>query len=813
MSSIIYDINYAFRLLKKSPIFSLITILVLAGGLGMSIFAFSMVNTFVYKALPLEEGEDIVRVFVSQDGYRYIPDAYDFSAMRADIKSLQEIGVYASKKIVINDGDITRGYSGVSTDWNIFEFARVKPLHGRGLLPQDSEAGAPAVIVLSYRLWQSMFNGDLRVLDSSIQVNSTPVQVVGIMPKDFAFPMAEEFWMPIGQDMLNPVERQKYFVDVYGRIKPGYSRSQVDAELTTLIKQVQFEHRQSAFSQQLEQVDYYDNAYVQSFPEGNHPNGAGPIIFSLVNLIALFVLLLACINVGNLMLARANERIKEIAIRVAVGARRSRLVIQMMWESVIICSIGGGLALLLAALGLNVTNDLISANFTEGGRPFWWQWGLDAESVQASFAFIVLAVVFTGVIPAWKTSRVNVNTILRDGTKGAQSQQAGRFTKALIMLQIVLVSVVMILGIVASTVAYKIVNIDFGMNPDNILAAPSVINGQSGSSAERQLEFSRKLKLELEQSPAIDSVILMSMQGEQKFRKEGDLYNSQLEYPEAHVKATLGALTELGISLNEGRLFSESDNETSFKAAVVSQTLANTLWPGESALSKRFQMVNSAGESEEFITVVGVVSDVVEGNPLSSERSSATIYLPLAQSISDRMMILLKHGGDERVAKMVFLNTAQKLEPQFVPGQVLRFEKLIEQVTMVAKSITSGMIVAAIAALLLAVIGIYGLSANSIIQRTQEIGLRRALGARNGNIIGLFMISGSRQTLYGLAIGVGIAILISIILSEYVELDLSIYVLAMTTVPVGIITVVLLAIFIAINKAVAAEPAQALRHD
>ncbi|MBR9989403.1 MAG: ABC transporter permease, partial [Gemmatimonadetes bacterium] len=405
------DLRYALRLLARSPRFTALTVLVLAGGLAVAIFTFSFLYTALLRPLPLPGGSEIVRVQQKLNGSTRSLDAADVALMRPAVRTLAGMGAYTSRTFVAGEADRGHVVSATVTEWNIFEVTGTRPLLGRGLSPDDHLPGAQPVIVLAHRTWEALFGGDPQILDRAIILNGTRTRIVGVMPAGYAFPVATDGWAPMEAELLAPAGAGVSFVNLYGRLAAGTTAEETQAELDGLLLRAR-----STYDADSEPGQHVSTA-VRTFPMAQF-DGDGPMLLIVLNLLAALILLLACINVTNLLLARANERAREVAVRMALGASPARLIMQSMWESVLLCLFGGALAIALAAWSLDFINVWAHRNMP-GNLAFWWVWQLEPASLVAAGVFITITMAVLAGVVASRTMEARFTSVLRDA--GARS--------------------------------------------------------------------------------------------------------------------------------------------------------------------------------------------------------------------------------------------------------------------------------------------------------------------------------------------------------------------------------------------------------
>lgn len=801
------DLKYALRLLKKTPGFTTMTVLVLAGGLAISIYTYALLNTMLFKSLPVPDGESVVRILGTNNGFRIPIGAFELASIRGDMNSLSELGVYNDTPVLFSTEQGSRSINATRAEWNVFEFTHTRPILGRGFVEADNIDGAERVVVLGYKIWQSVFAGDPDIVDKQVTINRKPTRIIGVMPPGYAFPIGASAWLPMPNREMSPTGYVDYGLNVYARLAPGHDAEEAVAELRGLLLHFQGQNpRQNA-------DDDYDGVAVSTFQMAQTGDEGGAV-FAVLNMVSGFILLLACVNVGNMLLARTNERIREIAVRVALGAPRWRLIVQMMLESVIICVIGGVLAVFLAGWLLGATNGFLNSTF-EGDLPFWWRWSLDGGTLLIATLFVLLAVILVSALPTWSATCVNSNTLLRDGTRGARGRASGRISRVLVTAQIVLISVVTVVGAAMAIIAYRAANIDFGMDTRSLVTLPVSLDTTVYDTPQKQLLFFERLLAEVRRSGEVEAAMVSGDMGLTPFAIDDVEYHTLSDYPEATLVVTSETPIPIGTRLIEGRNFDVRDGVEGLRSVIVSQSLANTWWPGNSALGRRVRIIDDLGNQKEQRVVVGVVSDVRRGENLlrTDQATYAALYVPMPQSIVPATSLLVRHRGNESTARTALYEAVENVDAYVVPGTVTSYSEVQRKLTLMATTMTDLFIWCGLFAVLLAMTGIYGLSSNGVVQRTHEIGLRRAIGATDRAIVGLFLRQGSRQLAVGFVISALIAFAVLYVISSFAGVSVPALVVVGLLVSALVSMLVLLAIFVATRKVVRHEPTVALRYE
>jgi len=800
------DVRYALRLLAKTPFFTLLTVVVLAGGLGLSIFTFSFLHTAMLKPLPVREGEAIVRLHTrSSAGSSGIVDAADLAAIRPHITTLTDLGAYAGREFVVGTGEGTRSIQATTTEWNIFQATGTRPVLGRGFRADDQEPGAEPVVVLSHWAWRVVFGGDSSLLDRQVRLNGVPTRVIGVMPEGYGFPVAAEAWVPIHPAVLTATVPDQQWVEVYARLAPGMSAARAGAELSGLLLRARPERRVVDPSR-VEPT----GMGVSSFPMAQIGD-EGPLVLAVLNTLAALILLLACVNVTNLLLARANERARETAVRLALGAPRGRLIMQSMWESILLCLLGGALATGLAVWGLGAINAWARSHL-EGNLAFWWVWGFDRTVLLAAGGFVTLAIVVLGGVVSRRAATTEINAVLQEGGSRGGGRREGRIARALVITQVAAVSVLMFFGAMSAIVASRVANVDLGYDTRNLLSTSVQLPEDRYPSAESRGQFYQSLYDQLSARSELDGAVLRAPRAE--LNDDGGAFEigdrtAEGAAARAYVQAILGPLSPMGIGLRAGRFFDSRDDAAATGTAIVSQALAERYWPGRSPVGAQIRL-SGLGETGTWRTVVGVVDDVLLGNPLSRNRSPLAIYLPLRQADSRGAAVVFRHRGSVPGGQAALHQTLAALDPLIVPGTVQSFDEVLAKTTLLARSVASLFGVSFAFALLLAVSGIYGLMARSIGRRTREIGVRRALGATDRTVLLMLLGQGGRQLGVGGLIALVPALLVGWGFSRYFPIAPGLSAGMALLVFVAITALVLGATWLPARRAVAVEPRDAL---
>ena len=802
------DIRYAFRLLFRSPRFTLLTVLVLSGGLALSIFTFSFLYTAMVKPLPLSEGAGIVRVEQRVNGRTRSLDAANVALMRPSVRTLSGMGAFASRSFVLGDAERRYVLDATITEWNIFEMTRVRPALGRALRADDQLPGAEPVIVLSHRTWQALFGSDPEILNTAITLNGARTRIIGVMPRGYGFPVASDSWVPMSEGLFAPAQPGSSFVNLYARLAPGVSARQAQVELDALLQRAQ-DTRQVPGTPETQA-----STAVRPFPMAQFDD-QGPLLLLVMNLLASLILLLACINVTNLLLARANERAREVAVRMALGASRARLVMQSLWESIVLCLAGGALAVGLAAWGLRFINNWAQNNLS-GNLAFWWVWRLDRASLIAAGIFITVTMTLLSGVVAARVTGSRFTGMLRDASARSGGRREGRVSRALVVTQVATVSVLMLVGVLSVLVAQRVVHMDVGYETDRLLSTAVGLPDDTYGNAERRAQFYRALAEDLKRAVPLESALLRARLADIEnenaaFDLEGAPPARAELRPRAYLQAALGPLETLGITQRSGRFFDDRDDLRGVPVAIVSSAFAARHFPGRSALGRRIRLTGLG--ATEWRTVVGVASDVLQGSPFSRRRSANAIYIPLAQSGPANTTLFLKHKGDAVAAQAAFYQSLLAVDSRITPPAISTYEEILSKSSLLASSTAKLFALCFGFALLLAVSGTYALMARAIGRRTREIGIRQALGATEHSVVRLLLGQGGRQLGKGVLIAAPVMVLVSVAFWHFLPVSLFESLGGGVLVAASIVSVILLATYVPTRRVLRIGAQAALGRD
>lgn len=805
------DIQYALRLLAKKPGFTLLTTLVMAVGVGLSVFLFSMFNTMIFKDLPFKDSDRLVRFHATQDGVETHAsiELHDYAEVKNTLKGVELYSAYKEMNVNAIGRDGARRYSAVKTEPGIFQLSRTAPLLGREFSAQDDQPGAEEVVIIGYEVWRTQFGGDDNIINQTLRIDGKPHKVIGVMPQGYWFPDNTDVWLPLRQNANNTLRGKGETLAIIALLQKNVARDEINRELTVIMQRIASLYPETNKGLSL---------YVNAFQRGIERDGI-EVVYSM-QIAAILILLLASINVGNLLYSRAIERNKETAIRVALGAPRARLISQMLWESAIICSLGGLIGLLVMAWGLEVTAATVATFFTD--KPaFWWDFGIDAYTLKIFFGFVLGTILATGLLPAWKNSGADFNAVLRDGTRGALGKKSGRLNRILVISEIFLSMTILIAAATMVVGAYRATFADFGVKSDNLLTARTLLRDIQYQTPEQKIQFVNALVAQLENSPGIGKVLIASMFPADwgwtpRIALEGKEYVQAQNnaYPKVnYIMVIPSTLAKLGVELKMGRYLDNSDEGLGKQTVVVTDSFASAHFPGESALGKRLRVIDAVGHADQWLTIVGVVKHTLYGDANNESGRMPTVFRPYSQTPKNDFSIAIEMKTDRPSAVRALRNAVAAIDPELPLFQIEDYATKKKRNGAPIRFISTIFMIFGVAALVLAGTGIYGVMANTISQRTQEIGVKRALGAQDEQITRQFLFTGIKQLLWGGIPGVAAGSAMAFAMAHVIGIattDLIFIAALMVSIIAG---VVIIATYIPTKRALQLEPGDALRYE
>jgi putative ABC transport system permease protein len=756
LESFVTDLRYAVRMMRKNPGFTAMAVTMLALGIGINAMVFTVTNTVLFKGFPLVERND--RIVYMTTGPGCCVSYPNFADWRAQATSFEGMAlVHGVQQTYSDQGGFPETYYTTEVSADTFRLVGQRPILGRDFTPSDEVPGAPPVAILRYAFWERRYGMDPAIVGQTVRINGVPTTVIGVMPKGFSFPQNQDLWLPLvtTPEVLKRENTNTWFA--FGRMAEGVTIESARAEMETIGKRLE-----AAYPA----VNKGRPPIVYAFHEFFIGPTATLIYKSMWGAVG-FVLLIACANLANLLLARAMGRSREISVRIALGAGRWRIIRQLLIESVMLSALGGLAGFGIAKWGLRIfALEATGAGVSDQIRGDWFDDILDYAMDDRVFAYLLAISIGTGLLfglaPASRLSRLDVNATLKDGGRGTGGGARGKHLSALLVVAEMALAVVLLAGAGLMIRSFlKIYTADLGFRAEHIVATLFDLPKTGYASPEAQIAFYDRLKMRVEGIPGVESTAIGSLPAGGSVRIPYELAGAPPV--DEQRRPTLWASTigpgyfrTLGAPLLSGREFHDVDGVSGLPVVVVNQQFADSFWPGEDPLGKRLRLFQRTTPGA-WLTVVGVVSTIAQNDPLRPALN-ALIYLPYQQGGRSSLWVLARTRVPLDSVAAALRGELHSLDPA-LPIQLGPFalnERLAQRYQYRAISGVLFLMCAAVA-LLLASIGLYAVVAHSVSQRTQEIGIRMAIGGTARDILSLVFTQGMVPLGLGLTLGLAAA--------------------------------------------------------
>jgi putative ABC transport system permease protein len=798
------DLRHGLHALRKSPGFAVVAVLTIALGIGANATIFTLLDPILFRPLPYRDPGKLVRVYrTSPQSNSWPHSAPNFLDYRAQNRSFEHLAAFTWESFNLSEpGEQAERPQGLKVTAEFFPILGTLPALGRVFTAEEDTAVAEPVAVLSNRFWVGRFHGDRGVIGRAVRLNGRDTRIIGVMPDSFENPLffgRVDLWTPMAFSDTQRQNRSTNYLNVVGRLRRDVSMAQAQSDIGALATRLRQEHGQG---------NLHESIRLENFKTSITPGTASEASLFTFGMTA-FVLLIACVNLANLQLARITAGARNFAVRAALGGSRRRLIKQSMTESLLISMIGGAIALPASVasaqfIGRRALSEVPGAHLTFDYRFF----------VFAFLCSLVAGIVF-GAVPAWLSSRTDLNQLLKDNPRFATaSAPHRRLRHALIVAEVAFALVLL-----ASTGAFvrgltRVIRVDPGWRVDGVLIGRIGLDGPNYARLPLQTQFLARLRERLASLPGVQEAAL-------SLSTPTWIYNSSSDIvPDTDEKPTLLVNNEtvspryfeaLGIPLKEGRSFTTDDKFGQPQVAVINEPMARRLWPNESAVGKRF--VFGGDPQMRWLQIVGVAADVSFPSAMIQPDSAFTIYRPLAQSPSRGVRIELRTAGPPEAMIPSVRQAAAELDKDLPVFELRSARDLIHE--NVENLDLAGTLLAAFSllGLALAAVGIFGVISYSVTQRTSEIGLRVALGAERRQVLWLVLKQGLSITLVGTVLGFGGATAATRILSAALPAlprGEAVTLLAMAAL---LLVVALLACYLPARRASRIDPISALRHE
>ncbi|HEX8635135.1 MAG TPA: ABC transporter permease [Pyrinomonadaceae bacterium] len=805
MDTYLRDIRYSFRTLLKQPMFTTVIVLALALGIGANCAIFNVINTILLNPLPYPEADKLVLIWQTQPQGEKMPFApADFLDFRAQNQVMDKVAAAMDWNANLTGTSEATRLQGFLVSPTLFPLLGVQAQIGRTFQPEEEQQGKHQVALLSDGLWQRMFNSDPNVLNRQLTLNGRSYTVVGVMPKGFQFPRRGDLWIPLAFDEEDKVERATRYVFMIGRIKSNVSQAQAQANMDAVARQLQQQYPQT-------------NAGVGVALDPAQESLVGevrPVLYLLLGVVGL-VLLMACANVANLLLVRASARHKEVAIRMALGASRWRLVRQLLTESLVLALIGGGLGLLLSHWG---SVFLISGipDYITAGIPRAQDIGIDTSLILFTLAISVLTGVIFGLVPALRASKVDINSSLKLGGRSqAGGDKYGRMLSKLLVVAEVSMAMILLTsaGLMLKSF-WQVLNVDPGFDARNVLTMDIALPQLKYGKPEQAAAFYQQGLARIAALPGVQAAGAVSTLP----LRDGDSTGFAISgAPPAAGQslmtnfriATADYLTAMKIPLVKGRFFNAQDRDQSPRVVVINETMARRHFSDKDPLGQRL-ILDVTGEDKPS-EIVGVIKDVKYAGLDAAVRPE--VYLAHTQNPWGNMTLVTRTETPPATMTAAIRGALREVDKDQPISNVMTMQEQVSLSLATKRFVMTLLGAFALLALILAIVGLYGLISYSVAQRTHEIGVRMALGARPRDVTMMVVRQGMTLTLIGLAIGLVGSFIVTRLIESFLFGVSTIDPLTFTGVALVLIIVALLASVIPARRAARVSPIIALRAD
>jgi putative ABC transport system permease protein len=744
-----HPLLHSIRLLRKRLGQTLVAVAALALGIGLTTAMFSILEGSFLRGLPLPDSDRLMRIDrrgLETEGVR----PGEFEIWRGRQASFEPLAAWLGVRMnFTGDSRPAESLQGAYVSSGFFEAAGVAPVLGRTLRPEEDRAGAQAVVVLGYEIWASRYRKDPEILGRTVRIGGETTAIVGVMPEGFRFPLLQDYWLPLGRIFSPELGR----VEVFGKLREGVRRQRAAGELDLLADRVSPGPGEAAGDRRTLVVPFI-HGYTE---EARHR-------LWLLTGAVVFVLLIACANATNLLLARGALREREIAVRAALGAGRGALITAVLSEALLLAVLAGAAGLLLAKAAIDLYN-------RSGGLvpSYWVDIRLDGGALTFAGGAVVASALLAGLVPALRASRVDAGETLKDRGQGVTSLRVGRMGRALVGCQVAL-SCALLVG--TGQMIESVRNLqhnDFGDRPEDVWTTLVMLDTTNMPEPADWLRFYDELRRRLGELPGVRAAALTSNLPTGRTPRapveiEGTAPSGGTVPTVRWGTVSPAYFAALGRPLQEGRDFAASDTVESLPVAIVNRRFAERWFPGESPLGRRIR-VGEGDERGPWLTIVGLAPDLYLSWDYYAERIDTEhlegIYLPVSQHPKPGLSVLVRTDGPAALLPSEVRRVLSELDPDVPPLYPGTLAEQIEAVTAEYRMIRVVLTVFGAAALLLAAIGLYGIASSIASQRRHEIAIRRALGAGDGHVLGLVLRGGLLQVGLGALLGLALAVMLS----------------------------------------------------
>jgi putative ABC transport system permease protein len=826
------DVRVGLRVLLKDKTFCFLAVLVLGLGIGGATTQFTIVNAIVLRGFSFPHPEQLMTVGLMDPkasdqnnnfGLGNIPTAQDYEDLKAAQKSFSMMAGYLSGSTInVTYKNNPQRYTGGYVTEDLFKIIGVSPVIGRDFTAADNKPGAEKVAILGDEIWRRDFNADPNIVGQGIRINGKAATIIGVMPPNFKFPVSEELWTPLYNE-FPPVARGELRLGasnpapaVMGRLKPGVTLDQANAEFIALARHLAEDNPKTNHDLTSASVQPLLNTFTGvQFRQ---------TVWAMLAAVIL-VLLIACVNVMNMQFGRAALRAKELAIRGALGASRWRLVRQMLTESLLVAVFGAVAGVIIAYWAVDFYVRAI--NTLPFPAPYYWKFTIDGSVIVFTVAITLLATIASGLVPAFLSARGNAAEMMKEGGRGNSSRLVNAITRVLVVGQIALTAALLIAATLQIKSIRNQMKLDYGYDENAIYAARVALMEGAYPTDDARREFFQRAVRSLRTHPQFESAAMssrfrMTFDGQGQYEVDGQNYLTDRDRPRGNFESVSdNYFSTLGLKTLEGRDFTVDDVDSKQPVAIVNASFARKYWGNQSAIGHQLRIFNP-GQPQPWRTIVGVVPDTLMQGPFDQQTESVGFYMPLlgASPAPQFCTILVRPRAGQRADTLgpTLSRAVAAVDsnlPTYFAGTPGRFHNEILSGNRVIATLFT---IFGFVAFILSAVGLYGVMSFSVNQRTQEFGIRMALGADARRIFRMVMSQGAWQLAIGLVLGAGgVALLIGVVAAAALKnilfkvnaLDPTIYFAV-----AGMLTLVAAAsCFVPARRATRVDPMVALRYE
>lgn len=818
------DVRFALRLLASDKRFTIAAVVALGLGMGVTGSVFALIDAALIRPLPFADAEPLVGLDITtRDGRSLALTRDEYRALDAAVTNVEGIGVTLNGVMNVSDtGRSPERLRGTFVSGNLPDLLRVTPALGRGFLAEDTQPGATPVVLLGHGVWTSRYASDPAVVGRTIRINHVPTTVIGIMPEGFSYPFVSEAWqlLSASPELVRASASGRLLRGAFARLKDGVEPSRAEQELIAAARPL--------LAGAVERPGAVRIA-MTPLKRGYTQGVKAPLLTFLGAVVV--VLLVACANVANLLLARAATRAREMAVRASLGASRGRLVRQLLVECLVLAVLGGALGMLIARYGahtMSVAFSPIEPGAAVGAlRPFWLDLSVDGSMLAFAGMVCLVATLFFGLVPALHVARVDVNAVLRDGERGASSRRARRWTSIFVVSEVALTLVLLAATGLMWRSFYALYNRDIGVDPTGLVTMRLTLPAESYDTAEKRRIFMSRLEDTLAGAPGVDAFAFAASLPftfavpSRTVAVDGRTVAPGALPPTAsYLSVGTSYFDTLRLPLRRGRGFTERRGVAGGTEAVVDERFASVFFPEGHAIGGRIRLERAApagvaapGAPAPWLTIVGVAPTIVTTRP--GIEPAPTVYAALGDEPdpATTFSLVVRTDRDASLTVAALRDRVRTLDPDLPLYALETLEAVVAQQRAPHRLVGRWFGVIALITLVLSAVGIWGVTAHGIAQRTREIGIRVALGARSSQIVWLFARSTGALLAIGLLIGGAGALLAGPLLSAFLVGVTGRDPLTLVTVAALLSTVALAAAVIPARRASRVDPVAALRRD